>query len=115
MGGGVCTRPSLWEGGAYTGLFQQEKEHVQSSSVKWRSVYRSLPTRGEACTGLFPKWRTVYQDPIEGGGVRSRPGLKAGAYIKTWPEGGRVHQDLVWGERVRQRPFLKEEYNKVLS
>merc|ERR1711942_96128 len=46
--GGVCTRPSLWEGGAYRGLFQQEKEHVQSSSVKWRSVYRSLPTRGEA-------------------------------------------------------------------
>ena len=41
--GGVCTRPSLWEGGAYTGLFQQGEKRVKSSSIKWSSVHWSPP------------------------------------------------------------------------
>ena len=89
--GGVCARLSLWERGAYTGLFQQGEERVQSSSVKWRNVYRSLPTREEACKVLFHQveerplvssvagrrvhpgfsenWRNMYLNPIEEGRV----------------------------------------------
>merc|ERR1711942_454689 len=71
-----CTRPSLWEGEAFTVLSSQRRSVSQTSSGEEKLEGCVPHPRAGAYIKAWPEGGRVHQDLVGGIGVRRRPDLR---------------------------------------